>query len=84
MRVQIRVEDRPYAVDDLLQLEETDGIGYTGRKCARIITHIIRGPFFGLRRGWVMISIRPLSEKEKADLIFLSKNKGENHDQPPS
>jgi len=64
---EIRFDDRGYREGDLLVLRETHYTGeemragapleYTGRDCARIVTHVLRGPIYGLKEGWVIMSI---------------------------
>lgn len=70
-RVELRNDDRGFAVGDTLRLREVkrnEGgeLLYTGKHCSRIVTHILRGPCYGLAEGWVMLSIRPLHRHEKA------------------
>jgi hypothetical protein len=71
----IRFDDRGYREGDLLVLRETRSTGeemragapldYTGRDCARIVTHILRGPIYGLKEGWVIMSIASPSVETK-------------------
>lgn len=58
------VADRRFEVGDLLILEEYEAPTqtYTGRVERRVITRIDRGPDFGIRQGFGMISF--LSESE--------------------
>lgn len=63
----IRRDDRGFEVGDMLILRETILTGeemksgreleYTGRISARTVTHIMRGPVYGLADGWVIMSI---------------------------
>jgi hypothetical protein len=67
---EIRKDDRNpgYFVGDVLCLKETEKTGqemqdgaaleYTGRKCKRIISHIMKGEVWGLKSGWVIISFK--------------------------
>ncbi len=64
---EIRFDDRGYQVGDLLRLLETTYTGaemkegaplkYTGRKVVHRITHILRGPVYGLMPGWVILNM---------------------------
>lgn len=75
-RFEIRKDDREFSVgDELLLLETqkaraevplTEPMTFTGRKCRRIVTHIMRGPCYGLQEGWALLSVRPLTGAEKA------------------
>lgn len=66
---EIRLNDRDYAVGDLLVLKETEFTGqqmkpgidrgalpliYTGRECRREVSHIQTG--YGLADGWCILS----------------------------
>jgi hypothetical protein len=65
---EMRVDDRdpPYRVGDCLYLRETEYTGaqmrqgrpliYTRRAATRTITHILRGPVYGLVAGWIIMS----------------------------
>lgn len=65
---EIRRDDRDFRVGDTLMLRETRHTGaemqagakleYTGRECRRLVTHILRGPIYGLAEGWAILSIR--------------------------
>ena len=64
-RAEFRKNDRDFKVLDTLILREYDIFhGYTGSYELRYITHIQEG--FGIPDGYVMLSIRPLTEKEQA------------------
>jgi len=66
---EIRKDDRGFQVGDYLVLLETKYTGeqmksepaspmlYTGEACVRRVTHILRGPKYGLREGWVIMSV---------------------------
>lgn len=66
---EIRFDDRGFAVGDILFLRETRATGekmsigapleYTGREKRQIISHILRGPLYGLQDGWVILSFEP-------------------------
>jgi len=63
---EIRKDDRGYVVGDTLVLRETRYTGeqmslgspleYTGREIRRSVSHILRGPVYGLMDGWVILS----------------------------
>ncbi|WP_081949000.1 DUF3850 domain-containing protein [Litchfieldella xinjiangensis] len=63
----IRRDDRGFAVGDLLVLRETVSTGaemaegaaleYTGRAASRTVTHVLRGPAYGLIEGWAILSV---------------------------
>ena len=65
---EIRFDDRGYAVDDVLLLRETAFSGeqmkagsplvYTGASIGVKVTHVLRGPIYGLMDGWVIMSFR--------------------------
>ncbi len=64
---ELRRDDRPFAVADILHLRETVSTGaemsagaalvYTGSEIVARVGHIMRGPLYGLAEGWVIISI---------------------------
>jgi hypothetical protein len=64
---EIRKDDRNFQVGDTLLLRRTHHTGlamqnglpliYTGETEQRKITHILRGPIYGLTAGWVILSL---------------------------
>lgn len=80
-KAEIRRDDRGYKVGDILKLRETKSTGeemaagapllYTGRCCLRFVTCDCRG--YGLREGFVALSIRPLSKLEKQEFEEATK-----------
>ncbi len=57
-KVEVRLDDRGFAVGDTLTLREYDrGAGYTGRAVKAAVTHITNQYRFGLRVGYVAMSI---------------------------
>ena len=64
---ELRQDDRGFKVGDTLVLRETvssaaqmrDGaaLEYTGRELPVTVTYILRGPVYGLKDGWVIMSI---------------------------
>jgi hypothetical protein len=61
--VELRLNDRPYAVGDSLLLREWEPLeaGYTGRQLRVRVTHILRGGEW-LAPGYIAMSIRLMSE----------------------
>lgn len=65
---ELRFNDRDYQVGDILLLQETEYTGeemkagkpleYTGRICEVGVSHVMRGPAYGLPEGWVIMSIK--------------------------
>ena len=63
---EIRFDDRGFAIGDLLELQETKFTGeemkagaplvYTGRTVVQYVSYILRGPAYGLKEGWVIMS----------------------------
>jgi hypothetical protein len=78
---EIRFNDRDYQSGDILILKETEfsvqemksgkQLKYTGRKCESVVTHVLKGPMYGLLDGWVILSI-----------IVLERESGNIHDNP--
>lgn len=66
-----RCNDRKFQVGDKIVLEETCypadlmrhgwPLSYTGRSVQVEVTHIMHGPRYGLREGWVIMSVHPPS-----------------------
>jgi len=64
---EIRMDDRDFQEGDELLLRETVSTGeemkdgkpleYTGRVISQRITHILRGPVYGLQQGWAILSV---------------------------
>ncbi len=67
---EIRYDDREYECGDELVLKETVHKGtemkhdpfkyplkYTGRELRKYVVSILRGPRFGLERGWVIMAL---------------------------
>ena len=65
---ELRRDDRGFSEGDSLYLMETTYSGaemaggkplvYTGRTATRTVTHILRGPIYGLADGWVILSCK--------------------------
>ncbi len=74
-KLEIRRDDRPYNVGDELLCKETKysaeemavqfPLEFTGHYCRRIVTHCLRGTEYGVRDGFVAMSVRPLRKGEK-------------------
>ncbi len=70
---EIRKDDRDFKFGDELRLRETVHTGaemaqgqplvYTGREVQACITHVLRGPVYGLMEGWVILSIVIIAKK---------------------
>jgi Domain of unknown function (DUF3850) len=66
---EIRKDDRGFAVGDLLWLRQTRHSGeamrtggpleYTGEEIHAVVSHVLRGPIYGLADGWVIMSVKP-------------------------
>jgi len=66
---EIRFDDRGFCVGDSLLLRETTHTGeemkrgkplkYTGQVKGMVVSHILRGPIYGLKDGWVILSLHP-------------------------
>lgn len=82
-RVELRYNDRGYRVGDMLLLREYDphartvdpgaqqeAIGrYTGRSCARWVTHVVPGGQWGLSPDWVALSLAETPPAEGGWLV---------------
>jgi hypothetical protein len=73
----IRLNDRNYAVGDTLVLMRTkhshnqmvkDGwpLIYTGEQLERKVTYMLEGPCYGLKKGWVIMTLEAIPEKKTA------------------
>lgn len=66
---EIRFNDRDFVVGDILLLRETRHsgeqmesgypLGYTGEEMRVEVTYILPGPIYGLKPGWVIMSVEP-------------------------
>jgi len=64
---EIRLNDRDFKVGDELLLRETVSTGkqmkegaplaYTGREYRCTVNHILFGPIYGVKEGWVILNI---------------------------
>jgi hypothetical protein len=63
-RFEFRRDDRGYDVGDVLVLRRWDPKtgDYTGRWLRKRVTYVMRGPRFGLPRGYCVMSIAPEGE----------------------
>jgi hypothetical protein len=65
-KFELRFDDRGFEVGDELLLKETFYTGeemklgkpltYTGREILIFVNYILRGPCYGLKEGWVILS----------------------------
>lgn len=63
---EIRQDEEDYQVGDILVLREWNGTNYTGRKCARKITYILRGELrFGLMPRYCILALQPVNRTEE-------------------
>lgn len=71
---EVRVDDRGFAVGDLLRLAEWDYAAerYTGRETTRRVTHILEPGTFGLRPGYVVLSLAPVDDAD-ADVVTIDR-----------
>ncbi len=60
---EVRLDDRQYAVGDILRLREYDPKTqtYSGRETARRVTHVLRGGAFGIDPRYVVLSLGRLT-----------------------
>jgi len=67
-RFELRLCDRTYAVGDVLELREfkPDSAFYTGRQIDVQVLHMMVGGKFGLARQFVVMSICPVEDLERA------------------
>jgi len=66
-KFEIRYDDRGFEIFDILHLRETVHTGeemkngkpliYTGREVYTQICYILKGPIYGLKEGWAILSI---------------------------
>lgn len=62
---ELRYDDRNYAIGDVLMLLEWDVVGgFAGLCMLAVVTHIVRGPGYGLLDKHVMMSIKPLASHD--------------------
>lgn len=64
---ELRKNDRDYQAGDYLLLQETkhtaeemangSPLVYTGKEINVQVTHVLHGPMYGLKEGWVIMSI---------------------------
>lgn len=73
---EIRKDDRGYRIGDKLTLKRTKYSGaemaaggdlvFTGLEIDATVTHVLRGPVYGLMDGWVILSIR-VDDRRRVD-----------------
>lgn len=74
---EIRKDDRGVAVGDVLQLRETVHTGeemaagarllYSNREVCVHVTHIMRGPSYGIKEGWAIFSFSRMPRCPRSD-----------------
>ncbi len=66
-----RKDDRNFNVGDILRLREwSKETSYTNRVVEVEVTHILRGPDFGVPEGFVMMSFKPGEGGERPDAVI--------------
>ncbi len=61
----VRLDDRPYAVGDILCKDCVDDMGnYTNHSCYFIITYKLEGGQYGIESGYCVLGIKPASKNE--------------------
>jgi ParB family chromosome partitioning protein len=60
---EIRENDRGFAENHRILLQEWDPVeeDYTGDELMVLVTYITRGPDWNIPRGWVVMSIKPIT-----------------------
>jgi ASC-1-like (ASCH) protein len=61
-KFEIRENDRDYQVGDCIFLNEFDGQNYTGESLPVIITYMLKGGEYGLKEGYVILSIEEINK----------------------
>jgi len=66
-KYEIRFNDRDFQIGDMINLRETKFTGeemktgkpliYTARTITKIVSHVLEGPIYGLKDGWVILSL---------------------------
>lgn len=85
---EIRKDDRGFNVGDELRLRETASTGaqmkcygfpleYTGREVTKTVSHILRGPIYGLAEGWAILSFT-LAELAARDASMIKQGHEES------
>lgn len=55
---ELRKNDRPYNIGDILILQEFDNNGYTKKELTREITYILQGGNYGLDKDYCILGIK--------------------------
>lgn len=63
---EIRKNDRPFQVGDLLALNEFDGQYYTGNSCLVFVDYIMNNPDY-IKKDMVVMSIKPCTAFKHTD-----------------
>lgn len=66
-RAEFRLDDRDYQVFDILIIQEwnPNNLRYTGRQVKRLISHKVAGGYFGIPKGYCMLSLKTLPKKDQ-------------------
>ncbi|SFS30597.1 ASCH/PUA domain-containing protein [Lutibacter maritimus] len=55
---EIRKNDRDYKLGDKLELQEWDGVNYTGKEIHVYVTYILKGGLYGLDKAYCILGTR--------------------------
>ncbi len=63
-----RVDDRHFKEGDVLILQEFEPnyVFLTGAESKYLVTYALRGPAFGVEKGWIVMSIKPVTTFAKS------------------
>lgn len=68
---EFRKDDRNFNVGDILRLREwSKETSYTNQVVEVEVTHILRGPAFGVPEGYVMMSFIPAAGGDRPDAVI--------------
>lgn len=68
---EVREDDRGFKVDDVLVLREWDPreSRYTGARCVRGVSFVLRGPGFGVEAGFVVMGLWLLPQQTERAVL---------------
>ncbi len=61
---EVRLDDRGFALADVLVMEEWVNGYPTGREVSAMVSHILQGGQYGVSEGWVVMSLRYLDRRD--------------------